>query len=123
MTYIRIFSDEDGETHIEDATLSYHEDVIAENVPPLYISSLLRGEGVFFMHTEVDEAFEDLPFHNPPRRMLVIQLKGSSEQMASDGTVRLLNAGDVLIAEDVTGKGHRSRNVGTEVLYAMVPLT
>lgn len=75
------------------------------------------------MHTEVDEAFEDLPFHNPPRRMLVIQLKGSSEQMASDGTVRLLNAGDVLIAEDVTGKGHRSRNVGTEVLYAMVPLT
>lgn len=123
MNYIRIFADEEGETHIEDAHLPYRTDVIAENVPPLHISSLLTGEGVFFMFTEVDAAFADLPFHNAPRRMMVIQLAGSSEQTTSDGAVRVLNPGDVLIAEDVTGKGHRSRNMGSEVLYAMIPLT
>lgn len=121
--YIRIFADEVGETHIEDVTMPYRTDVVAENVPPLHISSLLKGEGVFFMGTEVNQAFRDLPFHNAPRRMMVIQFAGSSEQTTSDGSVRLLNPGDVLIAEDVTGKGHRSRNIGSEVLYAMIPLT
>lgn len=121
--YIRIFSGPDGESHIEDRDLDYRTDVIAANVPPVRISSLLAGEGVLFMGTAVDEAFRDLPFHNPPQRMLVIQLLGSSEQTASDGAIRRMVAGDVLLAEDVTGKGHRSRNIGSEVLYAMIPLT
>lgn len=121
--YIRIFSGPDGESHIDDGELDYRTDVIAGNVPPMRISSLLAGEGVFFMGTAVDEAFRDLPLHNPPRRMLVIQLVGSSEQIASDGCVRRMVAGDVLLAEDVTGKGHRSRNIGRAVLYAMIPLT
>ena len=122
MEYIRIFTDDDGETHIEDCTMPYRTDVIAENVPPLHISSLLKAEGVFFMHSEVDDSFKILPFHNAPRRMMVIQLTGSSEQTTSDGSVRLMKPGDILVAEDVTGKGHKSRNIGCEVLYAMVPL-
>lgn len=123
MNYIRIFADETGETHIADGHLDYRTDVIADNVPPLEISSLVPGTDVFFIRTDVDSAFRDLPFHNAPRRMMVIQLVGSSEQTTSDGAVRVLKPGDVLIAEDVTGKGHKSRNIGSEVLYAMIPLT
>jgi hypothetical protein len=103
MKYIRIFADKDGETHMEDCTLAYRSDVIAKDVPSLHMSSLLKAEGVFFMHAVVDKTFRDLPFHNPLRRMLVIRLRGSSEQTTSDGTVRIVNPWDVLSAEDVTG--------------------
>ena len=43
----------------------------------------------------------------------MIMLQGEVEIETSDGTVRRLGAGDILLAEDTTGKGHRSRSVGT----------
>ncbi len=49
-----------------------------------------------------------------PERQYVIMLRGEVEIEASDGTVRRLGAGDILLAEDTTGKGHCSRSVGRE---------
>jgi hypothetical protein len=41
-----------------------------------------------------------------------------------DGTVRRLKAGDILIAEDVTGQGHITREVGSEPRVSVfVPLS
>jgi hypothetical protein len=41
----------------------------------------------------------------------------------SDGTTRQLVAGDVLVAEDLTGKGHITRGVGTDPRVSLsVPL-
>jgi hypothetical protein len=40
-----------------------------------------------------------------------------------DGTVKRLEAGDILIAEDITGQGHITREVGDEARVSIfVPL-
>jgi quercetin dioxygenase-like cupin family protein len=123
MKYMRIYTGPDGETHCEDLEMETTVREFTANVPPVTISQTFPGTGVFFVHTRVTPEFEDVKFHTAPRKMLVIQLKGVGEHEASDGTKRLLSPGDVVMVEDVTGKGHRSKYLGEEVLYAMIPLT
>ena len=40
--------------------------------------------------------------------------------MIGDGTKRRLGPGDVLVAEDLTGKGHIARGVGEEPRVSLV---
>ncbi len=47
-------------------------------------------------------------------RRIAIYLSGQGEIEASDGEVRALRAGMVLVAEDTEGRGHRVRVVGDE---------
>jgi hypothetical protein len=47
---------------------------------------------------------------NPPRRKLVIWLTGEVEFETSDGDIRRVAAGSVVLAEDTIGKGHISRH-------------
>ena len=61
--------------------------------------------------------------HPSPRRQLFIVLAGEMEGVASDGQVRSIRAGQVLLMEDTFGKGHSSRVVGDDyMLSAIVPL-
>jgi uncharacterized cupin superfamily protein len=55
-----------------------------------------------------------LDFHNAPRRQLIIMMKGQSEVIVGDGTRRILRAGDMMLAEDITGRGHITRSVNME---------
>jgi quercetin dioxygenase-like cupin family protein len=72
---------------------------------------------------EVDGDY-DLDFHNAPRRQFVINLKGSVDIEIGDGTVRRLGPGDILLAEDTTGQGHKSRAVDGEARECLfIPLT
>jgi hypothetical protein len=50
-------------------------------------------------------------FHTAPRRQFVLQLTGVGEIECGDGEVRRLGPGDLLLADDTTGQGHRSREV------------
>jgi len=52
----------------------------------------------------------EVNWHNPPHRMLVIWLTGEVEFETSDGDIRRLAAGSVVLAEDTTRKGHISRH-------------
>ncbi len=52
----------------------------------------------------------EVDWHNPPRRLLVLWLTGEVEFETSDGDIRRLAAGSVVMAEDTTGKGHISRH-------------
>ena len=52
------------------------------------------------------------PWHNAPGRVAVFTLSGAVDIEIGDGTVRRLGVGDILIAEDVTGQGHVTREVG-----------
>jgi hypothetical protein len=58
-----------------------------------------------------------------PSRQGQIFLAGEVEAQASDGTVRRVGPGSVVLVEDTTGKGHVSKVVGQEdVLIAAVRL-
>ncbi len=57
------------------------------------------------------------------RRQIVFHLAGEVETETSDGEVRRFGPGSITLAEDVTGKRHRSRNAGTgDVVLAVVQL-
>src|SRR4029450_8092377 len=63
------------------------------------------------------------PLHNAPGRVCVFSLSGAVDIEIGDGTVRRLAPGDILIAEDITGQGHITREVGDEPrLSVFVPL-
>jgi quercetin dioxygenase-like cupin family protein len=65
-----------------------------------------------------------LDWHCAPRRQYSITLSGQAEIEVGDGTVVRVGPGDVLLAEDLTGRGHLTRSVGSAPrFYAIVPLT
>lgn len=62
-------------------------------------------------------------WHPAPVRELAAYLSGEGEIEASDGTVRPLQPGAILLVDDTTGKGHMTRVTGTEeVLVVIVTL-
>jgi hypothetical protein len=103
---LRIYTGDDGQSHFQDLPIDFVEQGEFGR-----ISALVPAKGVMFR--EVDGAY-DLDFHNAPRRQFVINLKGSVDIEIGDGTVRRLGPGDILLADDTTGQGHRSRAVDGE---------
>lgn len=106
MNVVRIYTGDDGQSHFEDLDID-----MAENSEVGRLSELWPGAGVQFR--EVDGDY-DLDFHNAPRRQLVVNLTGSVEIEIGDGTARVLGPGSILLAEDLDGRGHISRNVAGE---------
>lgn len=104
MDLVRIFTGDDQRSHFEDVRVEL------DDLGPMgQISKLWRGTGVQFREVGGDY---HLDFHVAPRRQLVVNLTGSVEIEVGDGTKRILGPGTILLAEDTTGQGHISRNVG-----------
>jgi hypothetical protein len=100
----RIYTGDDGESHFEDRFIVMHD-----RGPIGALSVLAPATGVLFRETGPDY---DYDFHNAPRRQYVVNLAGGIVEIeVGDGSTRRLGPGDVLLAEDTTGRGHRSRSV------------
>jgi hypothetical protein len=104
MKYFRIYTDADGETHFEDI-----EVVFGESARGSELSDLIPATGVIFRRSPADQLID---WHPAPRRQFVITLSGEAEIEASDGEVRRIGPGTVMLAEDLTGKGHITRGIG-----------
>jgi hypothetical protein len=106
MRVVRIGTGPDGRSHFEDL------DVELDDLGAIgRISSPWPATGVQFREVDGDYA---LDFHVAPRRQLVVNLTGSVEIEVGGGERRVLGPGSILLAEDTTGQGHISRNVGGE---------
>jgi mannose-6-phosphate isomerase-like protein (cupin superfamily) len=51
-------------------------------------------------------------WHNPHRRQYLFILEGQVEVSVKDGSMMVLNPGDALLAEDMTGQGHITKSIG-----------
>ncbi len=107
MYVTRIFTGDDGESHFEDI------DIPLQDLGPIgAMSKLIEATGLVLRETGPDY---DLDFHNAPRRQFVVMLSGGQVEIeVGDGTQRRLGPGDILLAEDTTGRGHISRAVDDE---------
>lgn len=115
MKYTRIYADTHGESHFEDVEVG----MSAAPYNTGSISEMFGAKGVMFRVS--DDYFVD--WHNAPRRQFVVNVTGMLEVVASDGEKRVLGPGTILLAEDVTGKGHTSRSFGGgERLSLFIPL-
>jgi len=118
MKYTRIYSDENGVSHFEDLEAHFRSVDFAPPAPPLDISEFGSAENCFILRGAVGWVGD---WHPAPFRQLHIYLSGEVEVETSDGEIRRIGAGGVTLVEDTSGKGHRSRVVGSsDVLIAVV---
>ena len=99
MQVIRIYTGDDQETHFEELDVETFKAIATH-----------PGEGPIGCNTGPGEFFQD--WHNAPRRQYVMVLAGGMEIETGHGEKCVLKTGDVLVAEDVTGKGHITRGIG-----------
>jgi hypothetical protein len=106
----RVYTGEDGDSHLEDLSGSEH---------PL-LSGKLPATGVFLKRFP---AGTSLAPHPAPRRMVCVIVSGVLEAGFPDGTVQRFVAGDVRLMEDTHGSGHTTRVIGEEeAVIAVVAL-
>ena len=103
MHYTRIYTGDDGQSHLEDVEFDLEDRGATGR-----FSALWSGPGALFREVAGDHNYE---FHTAPRRQFVVNLTGSVDIEVGDGTVRRLGPGSIILAEDLTGQGHISRNV------------
>ena len=120
VTYLRIYADAAGETHMQDADVALIPRQFFKGLPPLRLSDTMAATGCNFCRVPAGMSVVD--WHNPRVRELVIWLTGEVEVETSDGDVRRLSAGSIVIAEDTTGKGHISRHPAEGQLVVHVDL-
>ncbi|MGI9352251.1 MAG: hypothetical protein ACR2O3_11865, partial [Rhizobiaceae bacterium] len=91
----------------------------APPAPALEISEPIEAKSVFWFRFPKD--WEDAA-HPSPRRQLFIVLEGEVEGWTSLGVRMTLKAGDRLLMEDTTGKGHGARPLTSEAVALVIAL-
>jgi quercetin dioxygenase-like cupin family protein len=117
---LRIWAGGDGESHLEDVELAFEESNFLPSAPGMLLTPQDKASGYFIARVP---AGLELDWHAAPVRELAVYLTGQGEIEASDGSTRPLEPGTILLVEDTTGKGHKTRVIGTqEVLVVIVTL-
>ena len=111
-----IYADASGESHFGDLDAALIEGDFAPPAPPLYTSMPATATTVRFFYAPVGW-FGD--WHPAPARQYYVALSGELEVYVSDGEMRSVRAGDVVLLEDLHGKGHTTRVIGAEPARAM----
>jgi hypothetical protein len=115
--YAHIYTDSEGESHVEDLELDLAEANYAPPAPSLWVSAFFPAAEYHYLGAPSGWSGD---WHPVPRRQVFFYLRGKSGVELSDGASRRLGPGDVLLAEDTNGKGHRSWVVGDEDVLAVV---
>ena len=108
MGIYRLYSDEDGHSHIDRLDTASHPVEDGEH----QLGSVQAATGIAFRETPPGN-FAD--WHPAPRRQYVIILEGELEIGLSDGSLHRFGPGDARLVEDTTGLGHTTR-VSSDVL-------
>jgi hypothetical protein len=111
----RLFTGSDGLTHAEDVPVKFSGD------PQNQVSEMLKASGAE-MHRYPPGYVND--WHVASRRQLVLTITGKGEIEIPGGKRIPIGPGNILLAEDVTGKGHITRVVGNQDrVTVQIPLT
>lgn len=114
MKIVRLYTGTDNESHFEDIDVELRVD------GHMQMSALLPAHGIMFRSASPSHLSD---YHPAPRRQYVITLSGQVEIEVGDGTIRRFGAGDVMLAEDTSGRGHITRVVGDQPRhYVFIPL-
>ena len=112
MSIVRLYTGEDGRSHFEDIEPEL------EPIPgawPQDARAVIHS-GIVVQRFDPERSN---PWHHAPGRVAVFTVTGSVEIEVGDGDKRVIGPGDVLIAEDLTGEGHYTREVGPEARLSL----
>lgn len=101
MQITRIYADSDGESHFENIEIELEDAGEIGRLSPKHpVTKIIFRE---------NDANYDYDWHTAPERQYIILLDGEIEIEVSDGAKRTFVGGDVLLAEDTVGRGHKTR--------------
>jgi hypothetical protein len=103
MNIVRVFTDEHGESHFQDINIDLRParyGFLSEPIGPVELLLRRTPRG------------GSLGFHNPQHRQFVVTLTGAAEIGCSDGSRRVFRAGDIMLADDIAGRGHTTTELG-----------
>lgn len=116
MSYVHVYADSAGVSHFREEYLDFAPGRTEETS----IHALEAKGRTTLLRLRVG-AVED--WHNAPRAWFLIVLQGASEVTTSDGQVRQFGPGSLVLLDDITGKGHRTRAIGTiDHVAAVIPI-
>ena len=112
MAFVRVYTGDDGQSHIEDL------DLLPADLPYYERLVLIAASSISFK-TIPDGYFLD--FHDSGVRCFQIYMSGGQYEVGlGDGTSRWFGPGDAVLFEDVTGQGHTSRVKGDLIAVDVV---
>jgi quercetin dioxygenase-like cupin family protein len=110
-----IYVDDKGETHFRDIEVEWKHEGRGGKT-----SDTFKATGIIFRQTPGSYDYE---WHPAPRRQYIINLDGGVSIEASDGEKRTIGAGEVILVEDIHGKGHFSRAINNKMRHSIfVPI-
>jgi hypothetical protein len=102
MKVTRVYADKQGESHFADDEYPLHDRGSIGR-----LSEPIPARSVIF---RTNQPAYDYDWHVAPQRQFIVLLDGAIEIEVSDGDRRTFRGGDLLMVEDTTGKGHKTRN-------------
>jgi oxalate decarboxylase/phosphoglucose isomerase-like protein (cupin superfamily) len=110
-----LYVDDVGETHFRDIEVDWVEEGHGGKM-----SERFSATGIIFRQTP---GSYDLDWHPAPRRQYIINLDAGVTITASDGEARVIGAGEVILVEDIHGKGHLSKAIEGQLRHSIfVPI-
>ena len=104
-------TDENGDSHFADIDIDFGVTIRGSR-----LSERLPATGLIFRQVAPDY---ELDWHPAPRRQYIVNLDNGVQITASDGEARVIGAGEVLLVEDTTGKGHLSKAVNDRIRHCL----
>jgi hypothetical protein len=106
-----LYVDANGQSHFRDIEIEWAEERRGSK-----LSKRFPATGIIFRETQADY---DLDWHPAPRRQYIVNLDAGVRITASDGESRVIGAGEIILVEDVTGKGHLSQAVASTIRHSL----
>ena len=107
----RIYTGADGLSHAEEVEMKLNGNA----------TEMIKATGVEFSRRAPAGGSNE--WHTGPRRQFVITLSGQGEIEVAGGKKVAVGPGHINLIEDTTGKGHITRNLGSEDRIAItIPL-
>jgi hypothetical protein len=121
MKCLRIYAAPDGMSHFGEADVPMQLAPLFCGEAPFELSAYYPASRIRFVR--IPAGVREAGWHTPPGRVLVVWLDGVVEFEVSNGEVRRVPAGSVVLVEDMHGKGHISRHPaeGQTVILIAVP--
>jgi quercetin dioxygenase-like cupin family protein len=114
VTVTRIFTGADGQTHAEDIDVKLAPRAGRDGY---FQSEPLKATGMQVVSAAPGYTAD---WHTAPGRQYIITISGRGEIELPGGQKISMVPGRILLAEDLTGKGHLTRTVGAEDRVSLI---
>lgn len=103
---VRLWTGKDGNSHFEEGTIA-----LAEGERADFIGKPVAAKAISFQETRSGGSFE---WHQDPVPRYVLTLTGTLEFETKSGATFVIHPGDILLAQDNSGSGHKWRLIGDD---------